>query len=208
MAPAEAENGPGNVEGGLASEFPLYWPLFGSHGLSAQPPDTRADIEAALQVLDDHADAVIQKTAGQVFITVAGGTLYVADQGAHNWGFVSDDLMVAGYESGPIAHLLPEAERTIDKLRRPVYSISPDHGLDLQFVAKKAARPWRLLRYTSGDWEWVIDRLFKGGRYESNPGRHVARWAGPSIPKPQMQKIIDRDDEGLRLDQKGSSPST
>ena len=39
--------------------------------VSAQPFDTRADIEAALEVLDNRADTVIKKTAGQVFITTA-----------------------------------------------------------------------------------------------------------------------------------------
>ena len=39
--------------------------------VSAQPLDTRADIEAALKVLGDRADEVIQQTAGQVFITTA-----------------------------------------------------------------------------------------------------------------------------------------
>ena len=39
--------------------------------VSAQPLDTRADVEAALEVLGDRAEEVIQKTAGQVFITTA-----------------------------------------------------------------------------------------------------------------------------------------
>ena len=39
--------------------------------VSAEPLDTREDIEAALKVLADRADAVIQKTAGEVFITTA-----------------------------------------------------------------------------------------------------------------------------------------
>ncbi len=39
--------------------------------VSALPLDTREDIEAALKVLDDRADAVIRKTAGRVFITTA-----------------------------------------------------------------------------------------------------------------------------------------
>ena len=40
--------------------------------MSAEGPvDTRADIEAALKVLGDRADEVIQQTAGQVFITTA-----------------------------------------------------------------------------------------------------------------------------------------
>ena len=39
--------------------------------VSAQPLDTRADIEAALKVLGDRADEVIQQTARQVFITTA-----------------------------------------------------------------------------------------------------------------------------------------
>ena len=39
--------------------------------VSAQTLDTRADIEAALKVLGDRADEVIQQTAGQVFITTA-----------------------------------------------------------------------------------------------------------------------------------------
>ena len=39
--------------------------------VSAQPLDTQVDIEAALKVLADRADAVIQKTAGEVFITTA-----------------------------------------------------------------------------------------------------------------------------------------
>ena len=39
--------------------------------VSAMPLDTRLDIEAALTVLDGHADAVIQKTAATAFITTA-----------------------------------------------------------------------------------------------------------------------------------------
>ena len=39
--------------------------------VSALPLDTREDIEAALKVLDDRADAVVRKTAGKVFITTA-----------------------------------------------------------------------------------------------------------------------------------------
>ena len=39
--------------------------------VSALPLDTRADIEAALKVLGERADEVIQRTAGQVFITTA-----------------------------------------------------------------------------------------------------------------------------------------
>lgn len=39
--------------------------------VTAEPLDTREDIEAALKVLADRADAVIKKTAGEVFITTA-----------------------------------------------------------------------------------------------------------------------------------------
>ena len=39
--------------------------------MSALPLDTRADVEAALKVLGDRADEVIQQTGGQVFIVTA-----------------------------------------------------------------------------------------------------------------------------------------
>ena len=35
------------------------------------------------------------------------------------WGFASDDLLVAGYESGPIAHLLSEAEADVSESPNP-----------------------------------------------------------------------------------------
>ena len=112
---------------------------------------------------------------------IAGGTLYVADQNDPVWGFVSDDLLIAGYASGSIAHLLPEAERTIGKFRRPVRSISLDDGRGLVFVAKKggwkkAAGPWRLVGYASGDWEWVMSWIFDGylnGLNWCDPGFHA-----------------------------------
>ena len=86
--------------------------------------------------------------------------------------------------SGPIAHLLPEAERTIGKLRGPVRSSCPDDGLDLRFVAKKVAGPWQLMFYASGDWEWVMIWLFDGGLYRCDPGRHVAQWMRDELSDP------------------------
>ena len=111
---------------------------------------------------------------------IAGGTLYVAGHDDPVWGFVSDDLLIAGYASGPIAHLLPEAERKIGKLRGPVRSSCPDDGLDLRFVAKKVAGHWQLMFYASGDWEWVMIWLFDCGLYRCDPGRHVAQWMRPA----------------------------
>ena len=116
---------------------------------------------------------------------VSGGTLYVVDR--HDvpvWGFVSDDLLIAGCAPGPIAHLLSEAERTIGKLREPVRSSSPDDGLDLRFVAKKVVGPWQLMLYASGDWEWVISWIFGSGLYRCDPGRHVAQWMRDELSDP------------------------
>ena len=77
---------------------------------------------------------------------IAGGTLYVAAGGADVWGFVSDDLLVAGYERGPIADLLSDAEKKISELRGAVSTISQGDGLDVRFVAKRS----------SGSWRWIL----------------------------------------------------
>ena len=104
---------------------------------------------------------------------VAEGTLYVIDRNVPVWGFISDDLLIAGYESGPLADLLPEAERMIGKLRTAVRSISHRDELRLRFVAKKAAGSWRLMRYRKGDWEWILTWLLKDTGREEVPRCHV-----------------------------------
>ena len=96
---------------------------------------------------------------------VAEGTLYVIDRNVPVWGFVSRNLLVAGYPSGPAEDFRTEVEETIGKLQRAVPSISHKDELRLRFVAKKAAGSWRLMRYRNGDWEWIVMWLLTHDRY-------------------------------------------
>ena len=105
---------------------------------------------------------------------ISGGTLYVASPGSSVWGFVSDDLLVAGYAEGrsytddPDAALLPAAERSIRELRGADPKSALRKGLSVTFAAIRSSGSWQLLGYASGDWEGIVlwltgDRHWGGG---------------------------------------------
>ena len=101
--------------------------------------------------------------------------------GVHVWGFISDDLLVAGYtEARPPrptsgVDLIQEATRTVCRLREQDPPSALGRGLLVSFAAKKKSGSWERIRYHSGDWEAVVLWITGFGNTHG-PGRHVAKW--------------------------------